>query len=262
VQHALDNYTVGSIHLPPVQQAPHDLSRSDTRSFGESHASELSLDHHVAEPGIPMTPPTSTSPLPATTQSGQAVPGKTQTTTPIDPQTLNQFPAQLPHPVVAAASPVVSDDTSTAQPIIPTVAETGVPVSAGPQGPGPASGSLHDIRGVSSVAGTGGGTRPAGVQSGPGSLAAVASAPKYETAEEEKKRLQREEREHVLTVPSSGTAPPSTAASPPAATAPVAAPSNETAEEEKKRLEREERERVLHAGPKKSDDDLPPYPDF
>jgi hypothetical protein len=111
------------------------------------------------------------------------------------------------------------------------------------------------------VAGTGGGTRPAGVQSGPGSLAAVSSAPKYETAEEEKKRLQREEREHVvLTVPSSGTAPPSTAASPPAATAPVAAPSNETAEEEKKRLEREERESVLHAVPKKSDDDL--YPDF
>jgi hypothetical protein len=68
--------------------------------------------------------------------------------------------------------------------VTPTVAETGVPISGGQGGPGPSSGSLHDIRQPSLAAASS--TR----SSGP--------AKKYESAEEEKTRLQREERERLL----------------------------------------------------------------
>lgn len=79
--------------------------------------------------------------------------------------------------------------------------------------------------------------------------------PKFESAEEEKKRLQREERERLLHEDSSSSAGPP--------------PPFESAEEEKKRLEREEREKILHAGGgpnpdvgKPGDDGPPPYQDF
>ena len=71
---------------------------------------------------------------------------------------------------------------------------------------------------------------------------------------EEKKRLEREEREKLLH--SDGQLASSTA------------PHYESAEEEKKRLEREERERILREGgggggaqnqPKEDDGELPPY---
>ncbi|KAF9044744.1 hypothetical protein BDZ89DRAFT_1108995 [Hymenopellis radicata] len=63
LQRALDHYKTGHINLPP-QLAGSELNRSDTRSFGESHASELSSMSsdgsditRAAQPGIPMTPP-------------------------------------------------------------------------------------------------------------------------------------------------------------------------------------------------------------
>lgn len=118
----------------------------------------------------------------------------------------------------------------------PTVAETGVPLqSSGREGPGPATGSLLDKK------------------------PSTASSTHYEGAEEEKRRLEREERDRLLR----GDQPPSTT------------PKYESAEEEKKRLEREERERVLSQGgsgpnhpPPKRDDgsnddsELPPYQEF
>jgi hypothetical protein len=227
LQVALDNYTTGRVTLPPVVPG---LDRSDTRSFGESHARELSkiTSIHHSESSIPITPPITASSLPEEShRPPTGGPAKSQTA-PIDPQMLNQAPAALPNPFVASQSAVVTDEDAP-KPIIPTVAETGVPLSGGA---GPASGSLRDIR-----AGSG----PAG--------AVKASGTKYETAEEEKKRLQREERERVLAQP-----PP--------------APAKETAEEEKRRLEREERERLLRsqsihdAQNKSGGEDLPPYPDF
>jgi hypothetical protein len=243
LQHALDNYKTGHITLSTKAE----LSKSDTRSFGESHASELSnipSDHNNSEPGIPLTPPQANFPLPSSH--------------PIDPRTLNQSPAQLPSYGPATSTPTVPDDTATL-PTLPTVAETGVPVIAGTQGPGPATGSLHDIRGAS-AAGPGSNRLPDDSgRPGPG-FARVGTtknsgAAKYESAEEEKKRLQREDRDRLLTSQQ---------------TAPVPAPGHETAEEEKKRLEREERERVLSGGgnqgneesPKDGDEDLPPYPNF
>ena len=89
----------------------------------------------------------------------------------------------------------------------------------------------------------------------PGHTAGTTSK-SYESAEDEKKRLQREERERIL-----NQGPP------------VAAPNPkpETAEEEKKRLEREERERLLASGsdtnpgvgkPDENQDELPPYKEF
>jgi hypothetical protein len=60
LQHAMDNYKPGQVVLSTSVGAP-DLARSDTRSFGESHASELSsIASHSpplhAQPGLPATP--------------------------------------------------------------------------------------------------------------------------------------------------------------------------------------------------------------
>jgi hypothetical protein len=89
----------------------------------------------------------------------------------------------------------------------------------------------------------------------PGHTTGTTSKP-YESAEEEKKRLEREERERIL---QQGPSTP--------------APKFETAEEEKKRLQREEREKLLAGGsdtnpgpgsgkPDEDGDELPPYKEF
>jgi hypothetical protein len=126
---------------------------------------------------------------------------------------------------------------------------------------------LHDIHGASPTAGPKSGGLPGRDSTGPGfgygqdsaTVAGAAAPAKYESAEEEKKRLQREDRERILAA--QGGAPPATAA------APVSASTFESADDEKKRLEREEREKILATGgssapgPKKDDEDLPPYQD-
>ena len=89
----------------------------------------------------------------------------------------------------------------------------------------------------------------------PGNIVGSASKP-YESAEDEKKRLEREQRERTL---KQGPSTP--------------APKFETAEEEKKRLERQEREKLLAGGsganpasdsgkPDENEDELPPYKEF
>lgn len=133
-------------------------------------------------------------------------------------------------------------------------------MSAGPSGPGPASGSLHDIKAASPLAGPRSGGLPGNESQilayGQPPTSNVASSQKLESAEEEKKRLEAAYTLHDST--------PSTSTSQAAA---VVSPAHESAEEEKKRLEREERERILQAGssqggsPKKDgpEEDLPPY---
>ncbi|KAM6498169.1 Eisosome component PIL1 domain containing protein [Amanita muscaria] len=225
LQRALDNYKTGHINLPSQSQV--DLDRSDTRSFGESHATELSnLDS--AHSDITHSPPSAPSPLQQTTQV-PIIPDKA-TTSPIDPSNLNQSPAPIP-----AASLSGPSDTSESPAIVPTVAETGIPVSAGPDGPGPATGSLHDLKA---------GAKPSQPSTDP--APETVHVEQHETAEEEKKRLERK-----MTLAAGGSNPPP----------------HETAEEEKKRLEREEREKTLAAGgsnppPQKDDDELPPYKEF
>ncbi|KAF8973985.1 Eisosome component PIL1-domain-containing protein [Flammula alnicola] len=266
LQRALDNYKTGHINLPP-QIAASDLSRSDTRSFGESHASELSTIHSEAptHSATQTSPPLSSQPL-----SYSPVPPSSTITgsPPINPQALNHSPAPIPSlspaPVPAVAPAPVSTSllTTSIPAITPTVAETGVPLAAGPAGPGPASGSLHDIKGASNTAGPRSAGLPATepqAQTYGQSPVAPAAVPvaTHESAEEEKRRLAASYSQSATvpaTVPSA-----STATQPPS--------QHDTAEEEKKRLEREERERILRSGfnppgvpPKDSkDEDLPPY---
>ncbi|KAJ6575187.1 Eisosome component PIL1-domain-containing protein [Mycena capillaripes] len=240
LQRALDNYKTGHINLPP-QTAGSDLSRSDTRSFGETHARELSniVTSDVTsslQPGIRMSPPPTEKPLPPSAKSSAQSP-------PIDPSTLNLSPAPIPHVAGSASHDSVVAPTPINPSDLPTVAETGVPVSAGAAGPGPASGSLHDIKAASSSAGPRSGGLPGNEPSAP-SYGSTSGSQKFESASEEKRRLQ---------------AYSEAAQAPPA--------HYETAEDEKKRLEREEREQLLFGGSGPSgsggpkggpDDDLPP----
>ncbi|KAG7099280.1 hypothetical protein E1B28_001139 [Marasmius oreades] len=277
LQRALDNYKTGHINLPSHSNAS-ELSRSDTRSFGESHASELSSMNSslstATHPGLPLTPPPganapsnikdtehsprATAPVSANSQVSPVSP-------PINPSDLNLNPAPIPalspnnsNYNVASNSPTTSPIPVAApdpiKPIFPgttpTVAETGVPVSAGASGPGPASGSLRDLKSATSSADPPLFTEPSNAN----------AASKWSSAEEEKKRLA------TAYSQAHANAPPSTTDS----------PRYESAEDEKKRLEREEREKLLKAGgtqlgsdgrsdgePKRDkDEDLPPYQDL
>ncbi|PCH33799.1 hypothetical protein WOLCODRAFT_135329 [Wolfiporia cocos MD-104 SS10] len=242
LQQALDNYKLGDIVLP--LQTPVELARSDTRSFGETHAQELSRINTAGtsvQPNIPLTPPPTVggsalppaqsqgsnssyaSPPPSNsppllptrgspTQMASSPPVGTQSP-PLNPMALNQAPAPIPV-TTSSSSPVVApnptDPAVKIPSITPTVAETGVPKSAGSDGPGPASGSIHDLKQPSPVAtkdtvagqdtegpyGTGSLPRYVGPS---GESSSGAEKPeKYESAEEEKKRLEREERERLL----------------------------------------------------------------
>ncbi|KAF9044777.1 hypothetical protein BDZ89DRAFT_979852 [Hymenopellis radicata] len=251
LQRALDNYKTGHINLPP-QLAGSELNRSDTRSFGESHASELSSMSsdgsditRAAQPGIPMTPPgqskgpdtvpektfpAPSSPPPAPLSSS---PPAKSVSPPINPSNLNNSPATIPQTESPSTAAEVATEDPQQPTIMPTVAETGVPVVASPSGPGPASGSLKNIRAASADAGPRSGGLP-----GEG-VASSYGASKFESAEEEKKRL-------AAAYSQAYNAPP-----------------HESAEEEK---EREERDRLSRAPsttrPQGDEEELPPYQDM
>lgn len=293
LQQALDQWKVGDTTLKLREPSAADLSRSDTRSFGVTHAQELarinSVDPHAKPSGVPVTPPPtggyppqpaphsdvsssipSTAPTPSPQPTVlQAAAATTSASPPLDPAQLNQAPAPIPTPAGAAPSPIASADLG--EPVVklpavtPTVAETGLPKVAGPEGPGPSSGSLKDIKRdlLVSAAASGAGDLPGYTG------AAAPAAPVHESAEEEKRRLEREERERVLREGGSTST----------ATATSEQPKYESAEEEKKKLEREERERLLAGGSSKpnpdskqgppgpgndpdADPELPPYQEF
>ncbi|KAF8560412.1 hypothetical protein OG21DRAFT_1502699 [Imleria badia] len=160
LQHALDNYKPGQDNLDiPIRG---DLSRSDTRSFGESHASELSSSAgQDSHPGLPLTPP-----IPE-----RALTGEEQHTAPLS----TQVPANPAQPVSA-----VVQDTS-------------------PSGAGaPAQSPSEDLYATTPV------KTESAEEVKREAVAAVTVAPATEvdtgreSAEEEKKRLEREERERVL----------------------------------------------------------------
>jgi hypothetical protein len=125
---------------------------------------------------------------------------------------------------------------------------------------------LHDVQAASTTAGPKSGGLPGNTSQAPPFgqpvVAAAAAPAKFPTAEEEKQRLQREERERILSQQPQA-----------AGTSGAGAPAYETAEDEKKRLERQEREKVLSTGgagggagdqkPKKPDGgDEPPPPEY
>ncbi|KAG1755217.1 Eisosome component PIL1-domain-containing protein [Suillus paluster] len=248
LQLALDNYKPGNISLPAQSGA--NLSRSDTQSFGESHASELNSlasnpEANAGHPGVPITPPPQATFHATDTEKAR----EASHSPPIDPSSLNNSPAPIPEgqaPLGCPVARVVDGDSLPPVAIpaaAPTVAETGIPVSAGSPGPGPASGSLRDIHRASDAAGPRSGGLP-----GNSPFDDVYGQP-HETAADEKNRLEREERQRVL---AAGTAP--------------AASEHESAEEEKSRLEQEERERVTaraeSGNAHKDGDELPPYQDI
>jgi len=235
LQRALDNYKTGHINLPP-QVSEFDLSRSDTLSFGESHASELSSINSEASSSSAAhaTPLSSVKPLPSS--------GTPQKLQPIDVTTLNNSPAPIPTPMPAVETiPHPANPDQALPAVTPTIAETGIPVTSGHLSLGPSSGSLLDIRGQGSA---------------PSATPAVVGQ-KYESAEEEKKRLAAAYSQEASTgAVTSAVQVPSQAT----ATAPAA--QSESAEGEKKRLEREEQERILrNPSSKGNDEDLPPYED-
>ncbi|KAH0590664.1 Sphingolipid long chain base-responsive protein LSP1 [Termitomyces sp. J132] len=258
LQRALDNYKTGHINLT-AQLSGADLHRSDTRSFGESHADELSSINsdvtHISSPAFaPSTPPSdykthSAQPPPPFKPSDAHSADKPSSLPPINLAALNQTPTPIPATGPAGPTlpiPIPGPSASSAHPpITPTLAETGVPVSARTGGPGPASGSLHDIRRAASNAGPRDETAPIY-----GQLPTDTSRSSWSTTEEKRKLeatySQPSASEVPLLVPQSSSAS-----------------HYESAEEEKKRLEREERERVLSSGSSthkdtKDQDDLPP----
>ncbi|KAI0080122.1 hypothetical protein K474DRAFT_396057 [Panus rudis PR-1116 ss-1] len=234
LQKALDTYTPGSSQIKYPEQSAADIKRSDTRSFGETHRAELASINSTdptSRPSIPLTPPPTASVPPSSyappagppphavsqqssipsDQSVKSVPVlKTPPSSspqpgnqspPLNPAKLNQTPAPIPIPA-EKASPVVSPDPSDpavkVPSVLPTVAETGMPLrSAGPDGPGPSSGSLLDIKGSPTTSSA---LPPPSYAGGPSTSAAASAGDekKYESAEEEKKRLEREERERIL----------------------------------------------------------------
>ena len=218
VQSSLNKWVTGHVKIPELNTSV-DGIEPDTRSFGETHASELSsIGNADGASSVPSTGALNASSSPATQSS---------TNQPLDTKQLNQTPVQIPgHPSaerpIATSPSAVSGSPPPSQPSVPTtsptVAETGVPLASGTTGPGPRKGSLS--------------------QQGPGKVSAYGSAeaiasvtPSYPSAEDEKRRLAREERERILNQGSSSSAP-----------------TYESAEDEKKRLERQERERVLQLG--------------
>lgn len=291
LQQALDNHRPGVTHFN-VPSAGADLGRSDTRSFGESHAHELSSinntpapltphpDIQVAQPPLQQPIPTHAPvphivpsfPVPSQASPPLAhAPHPSQVPPPLDPSSLNQAPAPIPESVIAtppsqeASAGLTGTGTGPAPvPVItPTIAETGLPLSAGTSGPGPAKGSLHDLKHASSQA-------PGVLQSPPPAhepsplsatpLSAPSPAPiTHESAEQEKKRLAVMYSQAQQQPSAGGPAPAGTSTG-------HAAKASEGAEEEKKRLEREERERILSGQPPQAprkdgepDEDLPPY---
>ncbi|KAI5124602.1 hypothetical protein M0805_004213 [Coniferiporia weirii] len=257
LQHALDNYKPGSLSHS-FQPSVADLNRSDSRSFGVTHASELSS---MTPPAAPDTPPakgpvqgpaqtpspanaaalaktpepilTKTPPAPAEKDaSPSTATAPAQASPPVNPAALNNSPTHIPNRASPPSEVQNSLDTTMSSSVavpVPTVAETGVPVFASAGGPGPSSGSLKDPKsdGINSSTLPQFGASTA-VEKGKGiDVSASSASTKLESAEEEKTRLQREERERLLR----GSA---------------VTQKYETAEEEKSRLEREERERLLN----------------
>jgi hypothetical protein len=203
LQYALDNWKPGQTTL----SAPADaiLDRSNTASFGETHAQELQRIDTASVPAqspgaVPTQEQVSTASPPASSQTepGSLSSAGASTSPGINPAVLNTEPAPIPtgSPPVAVTVPGPVDTEVKVPVITPTVAETGIPVSGGPGGPGPSSGSLHDIhpsspdvsQAASNVA------RTPGTEGG----SSGDPAKPYESAEEEKRRLEREERERLL----------------------------------------------------------------
>lgn len=277
LQNALD-----SEYVPKSEHLPLNVGKDvgETRSFGETHASELSSittmtdnghDQHHDQSSAPINPaalnnapatiphynPPVGGPPPAASAASVAAaehgassasaahaahyapPSGAPPTSYAPPSGAAHYspPGAAPPSAISAASP-----SSASVPHGPTVAETGVPLLAGVQGPGPATGNLADEARDRPAVGYGAGTN----EQAPGYGGSVVE--RHESAEEEKRRLAAAYQQNSVPPPSTGSLDPHqgglVASTSIRRTAP-ARPAHESAEDEKRRLEREERERVL-----------------
>jgi hypothetical protein len=248
---------VPNIPLTPPEQTsypPKELGMPGT------HASAQPQPHPI--PTIPVAIPGNGSSHIGSSGSG---PVGSPSSSAINPALLNQSPAPLPSspPSMAAAglSPAVPADASNPSKvpsITPTVAETGIPLASA-KGPGPASGSLKDLRKEHEDSFAQGSTPISPLPPNAIPPPSLVTSGGHESAEDEKKRLEREERDRLLGTGASGVHAPASDA-----------PIHESAEDEKKRLEREERDRILSGaqrghgedGTRRAtgdDNELPPY---
>ncbi|KIM33794.1 hypothetical protein M408DRAFT_325395 [Serendipita vermifera MAFF 305830] len=257
LQNALDSgYVPKNEHLPlNVGQT----TGGETRSFGETHASELSTitttadtGHETPDASAPINPAAlnnAPAPIPSTTHYNAPSTGP--------PTTHHHYAAPAVAPPSSYAPPATHSGTTYTPPAVaptpasapsvphaPTVAETGVPVSAGAEGPGPATGSLHpDSEEVRDrpIVGYGVGSN----EQAPayGGIAPLSATP-HESAADEKRRLAAAQQ--------TGTTAPAPYATLGehqgglvASTSTRRPATHESAEDEKRRLEREEREALL-----------------
>ena len=236
----------------------------ETRSFGETHASELNSiatvtdnGHEAHEASTPINPAAlnntpapipnahynapATGPPSAHHYAAPAVGPPSSYTAPTAAHTSTTYtpPAAAPSPGSAASVPI---------PHGPTVAETGVPVAASAEGPGPATGTLHpvseEVRDRPTV-GYGVGSN----EQAPAYGGAPLSATPHESAADEKRRLAASQQTET-TAPAPyaplGLAPHDGHQGGLVASTSTRRPNtHESAEDEKKRLEREEREALL-----------------
>ncbi|KAG8832124.1 hypothetical protein FRC17_001995 [Serendipita sp. 399] len=247
LQNALD-----SGYAPPTEHLPLNVGVpageiGETRSFGETHATELNSiataadhGHDAATPINPGALNNNPAPIPS---------GAHHYSAPSVPPTGHHYaaPATAPpsdahHAPTAYTSPTGAPASSSSVPHAPTIAETGVPVVAGAEGPGPVAGSLS--HGADEVR-----ERPAvgyGVGSTEHAPAYGSAGAIHQSAEEEKRRLAAAE-QNPSTLPPPAVAYGDRVADLHASTSVRRPNTHESAEDEKKRLEREERERVLRA---------------
>ncbi|KZO95012.1 hypothetical protein CALVIDRAFT_538488 [Calocera viscosa TUFC12733] len=257
VQHALDTYTPGELQplSVPGQGAALSRAASDRRSFGETHLPQLGSDQQQ-QPTSALNPPTSgltapppsailpqpgrfvapsgspfgpvgaapTSPSPPSGKPTSPLAQHPLSPPPLNPQVLNQAPAPLPPPTTdpsispttsrttsAAAAAVpglpVAEGTSTTTGAVPTIAETGLPIASSAQsGPGPKTGSLkrEELHPPALPARASGGTGGS-AQGG------------FPSAEEEKRALERKERDRILLGAGGSSAQGSGSSAPPSA---------------------------------------------
>lgn len=256
LQNALD-----SGYAPKTEHLPLNIGQSvgETRSFGETHADELSTIGTVTDNGhegstainpaalnnnptpIPTTAPHYNPPM-APPPSGHhysapsVPPPSASTGSTSHTATSNVYTPPTTAPPGPGSIPPV--------PSAPTVAETGVPVVAGTAGPGPATGTLHSspggVRDHSTVG--------YGVGANEHAPAYGGAPTPHESAADEKRRLAAADQTQTTAPPPLNAPSYGQQGGLVASTSTRRPATHESAEDEKRRLEREERERILRQG--------------
>ena len=208
LQHSLDQWKPGQVNL--TVPAGVNLDRSHTRSFGESHSEELKQIVTAERQADPASPPARGSFESGHDSSLDAKPSSATATASADP-TQDLSSTAIPSTTSAENSPVPipnrdpisSTNPSTAttkdSPINPAVEPnkpapiqlTSSSVAVSVTSPGPVATDSKVPSAIPNVAETSGSSSGAGPKH-------------YESAEEEKKRLEREERERFLRGQTSG----------------------------------------------------------